>query len=296
MINNNMIGHKKTNPFFASLKTACKVFRDQGTKAVFGFVILKTGKFLCKLSERSISISERLYKVPSAFECPICGLRMNEWSRFHRKITKDTYRIERPCLCPRCRSFERHRAMWLYFQKTGLLRQTPPPRMLHFAPERCFEVKLRSVLGQNYTTTDLNMPDVDVRCDITSLDLKNDQFDFIYCSNVLEHIPDDMAAMREIYRVMSSTGLAIIQVPLKGDKTLEDPRIVTPEERDKHYGQSDHVRMYGKDIKERLESVGFFVHEVEMPEALDLGNALVERYNIAKRETYHFCRKTLQGA
>jgi SAM-dependent methyltransferase len=76
---------------------------------------------------------------------------------------------------------------------------------------------------------------------------------------VLEHIPDDAAAMRELHRIVRPGGVVYIQVPLRGDTTYEDASITTPEERKDAFGQEDHVRVYGTDIRQRLEAAGFAV-------------------------------------
>jgi SAM-dependent methyltransferase len=99
---------------------------------------------------------------------------------------------------------------------------------------------------------------------------QDQSFDVIICSHVLEHIPDDKTAMMELYRVLVSEGVAYIQVPYRRDhETDEDPNITDPKEREKRWGQFDHVRLYGKDLKLRLESVGFLVKENDYAQKLD---------------------------
>ena len=86
----------------------------------------------------------------------------------------------------------------------------------------------------------------------------NTQFDVILCSNVLEHIKNDKAAISKIFRVLKPDGFALILVPIGGEKTFEDPTI-SPEDHAKYYGCSAHVRLYGLDIKDKLELAGFKV-------------------------------------
>ena len=69
---------------------------------------------------------------------------------------------------------------------------------------------------------------------------------------MLEHIPDDKKAMKELYRVLKSGGWASLQVPIKGDITQEDLSITDPKERLRLYGQEDHVRYYGRALMYRL--------------------------------------------
>jgi ubiquinone/menaquinone biosynthesis C-methylase UbiE len=122
-----------------------------------------------------------------------------------------------------------------------------------------------------------------VKEDITKISFPDNSFDIIFCSHVLEHIPDDRLAMRELYRILKPEGFAILQVPIKDvfngrviDKTYEDFSITTPEGREKAFGQNDHVRVYGRDFKDRIASVGFVVREEKFINSLPA--ELVERY------------------
>jgi len=135
------------------------------------------------------------------------------------------------------------------------------------------------------------MPSVDRQEDVTAMSFEDASFDFIYCSNVLEHVIGDRAAMAELFRVLVYGGRAIIQVPIRGEKTYEDYTIVDPEERTKHFGQADHIRFYGSDIQQRLEKVGFEVSPFYMLDILDLSDDQVRRMNLNKRELIHECRK-----
>ncbi len=208
---------------------------------------------------------------------------------FYRDVGEKEPRPERACLCPFCQSFERTRHIWLYIAQHDLLHDRP--RFLHVAPEHGLERRFRSILGDHYLTTDLVRDDVDLRADLTATGFADGAYDLIYCSNVLEHVPDDKAAMAELYRILAPGGLAIIQVPIRGATTLEDPSVVSATERARLFGQADHVRYYGTDIADRLRHAGFVVEEAIMPDCLNLTPAMLERYNIAKSEPVHFCRK-----
>ena len=272
------------------MMTAMRIYQAEGGKGITGVLFSKLAEGLMICARQCENTAKNLRSIHYEYECPVCEEKISEWDRFHRKITKETYRIERACLCPRCRSFERTRDIWLYFMKNKLLQRHTS--FLHFAPEHGLERRLRSKISRdNYITTDLYRENVDVKSDITSLLFEDERFGLIYCSNVLEHVKDDKKAMQELYRVLAYGGLAIIQVPLKGDTTLEDENIITPEERDKYYGQSDHVRMYGRDIVKRLEKCGFSVREVQMPQELNISDILLKKYNIEKEERIFFCRK-----
>nr|WP_262916286.1 class I SAM-dependent methyltransferase [Aestuariivivens marinum] len=99
------------------------------------------------------------------------------------------------------------------------------------------------------------------KVDITQIPYKDNTFDLIMCNHVLEHIPNDIAAIEELFRVMKPNGFGIFQVPIntKLKTTFEDFSIQSPEERTKAFGQHDHVRVYGLDYKNRLNSAGFKV-------------------------------------
>lgn len=100
---------------------------------------------------------------------------------------------------------------------------------------------------------------VDVASDLTALAFPDGAFDAAYCSHVLEHVPDDRAAMRELHRFIRPGGFAVIQVPTRGDETYEDFGITTPQDGLQAFGQKDHVRVYGLDVTERVRSAGFQV-------------------------------------
>lgn len=145
----------------------------------------------------------------------------------------------------------------------------------------------------NYTTTDLNSPIADVKADICNLPFKDNEFDFIICNHVLEHIPDDTKAMMELYRILAPGGTAILQVPYKADldTTFEDDSITDPKERAKIFGQYDHVRVYGMDYFTKLESIGFNVEAVDYTSTLT--SEEVEKHKLPKGELIPVCRKLI---
>lgn len=138
--------------------------------------------------------------------------------------------------------------------------------MLHVAPEWKLFQKFSSFPGIDYCPVDkftegYRYPPGTIDMDITEMDYPDNNFDFILCSHVLEHILDDKKAMMELYRVLKPDGWGILQVPIdmQRDETYEDNSITKPDERQKAFGQFDHVRIYGKDYIDRLRSVGFSV-------------------------------------
>ena len=168
----------------------------------------------------------------------------------------------------------------------------PNMRVLHFAPEPIFYALFSSKKDIEYWSVDLNPRAFGVKkvVDITDITFEDNYFDLIMCTHVLEHIPDDKKAMQELYRVLKpQTGIAFLNVPIFNmPKTLEDPRINTPELRSKYYGQFDHVRAYGLDYIDRLQSVGF--NAAAYTAKLENQN-LYKKYGIDPNEKMYVCKK-----
>ena len=179
-----------------------------------------------------------------------------------RKFLPYGYEIQRPnVLSPSTLSLERHRLLWLYLtNETDFF--TSKKKVLHMAPEQCFLNRFKK-LNHEYITADLYSPIADIKADITNLPFDDDSFDVILCNHVLEHIQDDIKAMRELFRVMKKGGMGIFQIPqdLNRESTFEDNTIIDRKERAKIFGQYDHVRIYGLDYFEKLRSVGFKVRD-----------------------------------
>ncbi|WP_234043452.1 class I SAM-dependent methyltransferase [Luteolibacter yonseiensis] len=188
--------------------------------------------------------------------CPLCDKSSKTFSEYGVVPRKDAR-------CPHCGSLERHRLVWLYLSRKSKLLTKPPRRALHIAPEGILERKFRPLIGKGYITADLLVSNVDVKMDITDIQYPDESFGFIYCSHVLEHVPDDRKAMREFHRVLTRHGIAILLVPITAKETVEDPSVEDPKERLRLFGQEDHVRRYGPDYLSRLEEEGFVVKKIK---------------------------------
>jgi SAM-dependent methyltransferase len=219
--------------------------------------------------------------------CPICE---GTFRAFIPKV-KPVGPNRRNAKCPRCGASERHRHLWLYLRnRTNLFSE--PLRVLHFAPEWSIQKRLRRCPNLDYTSADLDPGRAMVRIDITDIPRPNESFDVAVCSHVLEHVPDDRKAMSELYRILKPGGWAIVMVPIDHERaeTFEDRRVVSPEERERLFWQADHVRLYGRDFKERLEESGFAVSvESYCPEP---ARDVMRRYGLKHDEEIYLCRKS----
>lgn len=130
----------------------------------------------------------------------------------------------------------------------------------------------------------------ELRADITDIPFDAGRFDYVICNHVLEHVPDDRRAMREIHRLLKPTGTAIMQHPVDAHReaTFEDPSITSAQERLRLYGQRDHVRIYGRDFPDRLRQAGFAVEMRDFCGELDA--ATVARHGLADEPIY-LCTK-----
>jgi len=189
--------------------------------------------------------------------CEICG------NRYRRFLPYGRLRARSNALCPGCLSLERHRLIYRYLKtKTDFFNKKTD--VLHIAPEKCFLKPFRLQHDTGYVTADLESPWADVKMDIHKMPFPDNSFEFVICNHVLEHVADDLLALSEIKRVLRPGGTAILQVPFFSpvpERTFEDPSVKDETEREKLFGQRDHIRRYGKDYPDRIESVGLKVNE-----------------------------------
>ncbi len=231
------------------------------------------------------------------FECPFCGghFRILLPGGLDLPVLKDNMVVGggyRPnAICPRCSSWDRDRLIYLYLNNNGDICH-PNVKLLHIAPEKLLQNYLKTYPNIDYLSADLNSPRAMVKMDITNIKYGDNQFDIIICNHVLEHVPDDRQAMSELYRVLKPGGWAILQVPisLSLKDTLEGSNVITPEEREKTLGQSDHLRLYARDYKDRLESAGFSTEVYSFVK--EFGEAAARKYGLSKDENIYIGRKT----
>lgn len=212
-------------------------------------------RFLMGCKRTLNTLRSPFYKGSSRF-CPVC-------KKSSRKFASHGLDERKDAKCMRCGALERHRLMWLFFERKSDLFDGRNKTMLHVAPKPTFDKRLKSCLDDHYTTADLYNPQAMVKMDVTDIQYGNAAFDVICCSHVLEHVPNDMQALNEFYRVLKAGGWAVITVPITADETVEDPTITDPEKRLKKFGQKDHVRACGPDYAKRIEKAGFNVQTIK---------------------------------
>ncbi len=226
------------------------------------------------------------YYKGSRFTDPIDG-------KSFRKLLPYGYEKQREnVLSPSTLSLERHRLFWLFLKnETTFFTATEKTKVLHFAPEQEFYKRFKKQVNLDYVTTDLLSPLADVKADICNLPFEDNEFDYIFCNHVLEHIPDDTKAMQELHRVMKPSGMGIFQIPQDMNRatTFSDDSITDAKQRAKIFGQYDHVRIYGRDYFDKLRSIGFVVDEVDYTNEIE--PELVTEYCLAKGEIIPVCYK-----
>lgn len=184
--------------------------------------------------------------------CPCCGHTFRKFRGIH------DIRVDAPDrICWACGSLERHRSVALYHPDITY----PGMRILHVAPEASLRRRFQVLPGVHYVAGDLDTYFGAQRINVTDLSQFADgSFDAVVCNHVLEHVPDDRAAMREIRRVLADGGWGLLLVPdVRNAVTDEDPSITDVQERIRRFGQHDDVRNYGWDYVDRLTEAGFKV-------------------------------------
>ena len=222
-----------------------------------------------------IQIGLRNKVLPQKLTCPCCGWKGR---RFYDFI-EPGYRISN-AVCPQCDSHPRHRAFYLWLSCEYHLQQRRGVALV-FAAEGALAPLWQSSAGLKVYRIDIEPSrGRDVLGDLTHLPIATNAVDLLWCHHVLEHVEDDRAAIKELYRVLSpDKGELIVSVPMIQGTTTEE------------YGFSDpmktgHWRIYGDDFADRLAEGGFSVREIDfrLP-ATDL-----ERYGISP-EPFYICIK-----
>lgn len=234
-------------------------------------------KYLQRVAGVGLKIASIFYR-GSAVQCPVCQTGFRTFLPYGRINARPN------ALCPNCLSLERHRLIWVYLtEKTDFFKSKL--KVLHIAPEACFINRFEKIHGNGYITADIESPLAKVKMDIHQIPFPENTFDAVLCNHVLEHVRDDIQAMKEIHRVLKPGGFSIQQVPFFNpvpDTTFEDNTITDPREREKVFGQDDHVRKYGHDYAQRMERAGLIA--IEDPFVNELSDELRKKFGLVKGE------------
>jgi SAM-dependent methyltransferase len=230
------------------------------------------------------------------FRCPVCGASVRKLlpggQEFPVLGELDVVGggLREQDVCPVCFSNSRTRLVHCYLTRDSELPAGRElTRVLHFAPERGIAEWLLRLRSVHYVAADITPARYEfassTQMDVTRIGFPDAHFDLVICNHVLEHVPDDRLAMREICRVLKPAGRAILQVPisLKLTTTLEDPAITEARDRERVFGQWDHVRIYGPDYPERLCQAGFSVDILDPTQRWGVDTVMRLRLNARER-------------
>ncbi|MGK7389015.1 MAG: class I SAM-dependent methyltransferase [Candidatus Cyclobacteriaceae bacterium M2_1C_046] len=254
-------------------------------KKLISFLLRKVPRKYLQLIGKPILKVVGIFYRGNRYTCPVINKSYRKFLPYGRINPRPN------ALCPESLSLERHRLLYLFLQqKTNFF--TEKLKIMHVAPELCFMDSFEKQHREGYITTDIESPLAKVKADIHDLPFNDNHFDVAICNHVLEHVENDIQAMKEIHRVLKPGGWAILQVPFFHpipETTEEDITVTSPKERERLFGQDDHVRKYGRDYADRLRSAGFTVKEDQFID--EFSQEEQNRFALPKGETIYFCKK-----
>lgn len=148
---------------------------------------------------------------------------------------------------------------------------------MFFAPEKILlKIMSKKLNLANAKTTDFYFSDVDYpNEDIQQLSFSNDSYNYILCNHVIEHVPNDELAFKELSRVLKPNGKAIITIP--GDYPLNNTVIF------EHTDSNGHFRHYGLDVITTMKK------HFEKVETIDMNTLSSIDYGIRKIDLAFIC-------
>ena len=163
-------------------------------------------------------------------------------------------------MCPNCWSLERQRQLTLSIERGEI--DLNGRDIVHFAPEAGLADTILRQAPRSYLQSDFDQG-LDLQLDLEAIELPDASIDLVIANHVLEHV-NDRKALAEIYRVLREGGEFLCMIPIVEGwaETYENPSIVSPAERERHFGQFDHVRFYGRDVRDRFTEAGFELREL----------------------------------
>jgi len=230
------------------------------------------------------------------YQCPFCGYQSKDLETVGHDlpILKKKHVIgggKRAAGCYKCHSRDRERLLYTFLIEELKLPSDKNISILHIAPEPKLSQVLLKQNFKEYICGDLftegySYPAHVKNMNVLDLNFRDNHFDLFLCNHVLEHIPEDIRAMKEIFRVLKPGGHALLQVPISKNsaETVEDFTIEDPKKREELFGQFDHCRIYGQDYVTRLESVGFKINRINISDKYP-------SYGLNPEEDLFFCEK-----
>jgi len=251
----------------------------------------------------------RIVKLPrylgTDHTCPVCGIGLRAfkpmWKSYgrdverfgyiHRNAEMETFNLK-AFTCPKCDASDRERLMALHLDKVWpSFEPGHRIRLVDFAPAYPLSCKIKRYPSVDYRSADLDRNDVQDRIDLTNISYPDESVDIFICSHMLEHIPDDRQAMRELRRILKPAGFGLVLVPLVVgvDETDEDPTVASIETRWRRFGMGDHIRQYGRrDFLNRLAEAGFAIEQLGIEH---FGRETFRRCGIAKNSVLYVVRR-----
>lgn len=190
--------------------------------------------------------------------------------------------------CPGCGSLERHRAYYLYLKETNFFSQRN--LLLHVAPSLSLVQAWTRHPNISCVSINIDQSQAQLQMDIQKTFFKDQTFDWIICSNVLEHVDNDRQALHEIYRLLKEDGRALIEVPISKNnwETWEEPNF-SPARRKEKYGSPTHLRAYGKDFSDRLQRAGLKSEKITISEMMSKDK--IKKYVLHAGQQFFVCHR-----
>ena len=199
---------------------------------------------IIKRNEKLLRTLISIVYIGNKYQCNICHFKMSNFIKLENNNK----------LCPKCGSLGRTRRLWSLLEN-----EIQGKKILHFSPSKSIKTKIESYSNSKYITSDYAGEfDAMKKLNIESIDEPKDEFDLVICFHILEHVENDIKAMKELQRIIKPKGMCIIQTPFKTGDIYENNAVKTDQERLIHFGQKDHLRIYSAEgLMKRMESVGF---------------------------------------
>ena len=199
--------------------------------------------------------------------CSVCGQHAEKWIPHPESQRPNTFLTLLESVgsildkhnCPNCYCNDRDRHLWLYMNRTALLKNLSAKRILHIAPEARLEPLIAALRPLEYVRGDLFPRSPGHRkIDIEALEFPDGYFDLIICNHVLEHVNHPETALAEFHRCLASGGHVVAQTPYspKLKRTFEMTAPISVPFATLFFGQDDHVRLFGGDIVDYFHAAG----------------------------------------